>query len=208
MARPALKPRKSPKQARSAETVEAIVEAAARILEVKGVEGFNTNNVARRAGVSIGSLYQYFPNKHALIAELLHRSVTSLRDGVVQAAHSAQGASLHKGLQLLIRAAVDHQLARPMLEKLLDYQEARLPMDTQRRALAEDLQAQLVAFLHTHQDNISVSDLTIAALDTQAIARGLIDAAAERNETDALLIERRVLAAVMGYLKASPQPDD
>ncbi|MEO0962725.1 MAG: TetR/AcrR family transcriptional regulator [Pseudomonadota bacterium] len=208
MARPALKPRKSPKQARSSETVEAIVEAAARILEVKGVEGFNTNAVALRAGVSIGSLYQYFPNKHALIAELLRRSVASLRDGVTQAAQLAQGAPLREGMRLLIRAAVDHQLARPMLEKLLDYQEARLPMDTQRRAIAEDLQAQLVNFLNHHRGAVSVSDLTVAALDSQAIARALIDAAAERDETDARLIERRVLAAVMGYLTAPPQRGD
>lgn len=64
-------PRKRPRQARSVATFEAILEAAARILESLGFAGFNTNAVAELAGVSIGSLYQYFPSKDALIVELI-----------------------------------------------------------------------------------------------------------------------------------------
>ena len=60
------KPRKQPSQERSRETVAVILEAAARILESRGIEGYNTNAVAEKAGVSIGSLYQYFPGKDAL----------------------------------------------------------------------------------------------------------------------------------------------
>ena len=57
-----LKARKVPAQARSQETVTVILEASARILEADGLRGFNTNAIAERAGVSVGSLYQYFPN--------------------------------------------------------------------------------------------------------------------------------------------------
>ena len=60
-----LKPRKTPSQQRAAGTVAAIIEAAAQVLETEGFEGFNTNAIARLAGVSIGSLYQYFPGKDA-----------------------------------------------------------------------------------------------------------------------------------------------
>ncbi|MBR8500820.1 TetR/AcrR family transcriptional regulator, partial [Burkholderia cenocepacia] len=56
-----LSPRKAPRQRRSVATVDAIVEAAARILERDGFDGYTTNAVAALAGVSIGSLYQYFP---------------------------------------------------------------------------------------------------------------------------------------------------
>lgn len=59
-------PRKSAQQLRSKETVKAIVQAAAEILSIEGVNGYNTNNIATRAGVSIGSLYQYFPNKDSI----------------------------------------------------------------------------------------------------------------------------------------------
>ena len=65
-----LKPRKLPQQERSRLTVEAILEATTHILTEKGYDKTNTNLIAERAGVSIGSLYQYFPNKKSLIVAL------------------------------------------------------------------------------------------------------------------------------------------
>lgn len=65
--------RRSPKQARSRATWEAIVEAAAQILERRGPGGFNTSAVAERAGVSIGTLYQYFPDKRAILLAAAER---------------------------------------------------------------------------------------------------------------------------------------
>ncbi len=67
--------RRSPRQARSRATWEAIVEAAAQILERRGPAGFNTNEVAERAGVSIGTLYQYFADKHAILAAAARREL-------------------------------------------------------------------------------------------------------------------------------------
>jgi len=63
-------PRKKPRQARSRYMVEVILEAAARVLEEEGAHQFTTNRVAERAGVSIGSLYQYYPGKAALLYHL------------------------------------------------------------------------------------------------------------------------------------------
>src|SRR5215467_902602 len=63
-------PRKLPKQARSTRLVEAILEAAVRVLERDGAAGFTTIRVAERAGVSVGSLYQYFPNKESILFRL------------------------------------------------------------------------------------------------------------------------------------------
>ena len=67
--------RKSPRQKRAAATFEAIVEAAAHILRDEGAAALTTNAVAARAGVSIGSLYQYFPNKQAIVRALIAREV-------------------------------------------------------------------------------------------------------------------------------------
>lgn len=76
MARPtSAEPRKRPRQRRSAETVDRILGAAARILDERGYAGTTTNHVAELAGVSIGSLYQYFPNKDALLVALAERHV-------------------------------------------------------------------------------------------------------------------------------------
>lgn len=65
--------RRRPKQARSRATWDAILEATAQILERDGAAGFNTNAVAERAGVSIGTLYQYFPDKQAILVATAER---------------------------------------------------------------------------------------------------------------------------------------
>src|SRR5271168_5411173 len=76
-----LEVRKAQGQARSKETVNVILEASARILEADGLRGFNTNAVADKAGVSVGSLYQYFPNKDAILLAL----IKSFEDGTGEA---------------------------------------------------------------------------------------------------------------------------
>jgi AcrR family transcriptional regulator len=77
--RPPRNPRKTPRQRRAIETHAAILTAAAHILVERGVSGFTTNHVARRAGVPIGSIYQYFPNKEAILLALLHRQLERAR---------------------------------------------------------------------------------------------------------------------------------
>jgi AcrR family transcriptional regulator len=73
--RSALRPRKKPTQARSRATVDAILAAAAQVLQTKGYAGATTDRIAERAGVSVGSLYQYFPNKDALLVALAERHI-------------------------------------------------------------------------------------------------------------------------------------
>jgi AcrR family transcriptional regulator len=75
---PPLSPRKLPTQARARRTYRAIVEAGARVLERRGYEALTTNHVAELAGVGIASLYEYFPNKHALVAEIVRHVLDEL----------------------------------------------------------------------------------------------------------------------------------
>src|SRR5947199_10350657 len=71
--KPPTNPRKSASQKRSRATVDALVEATARILVREGFDKASTNRIAEVAGVSVGSLYQYFPNKEALVAAVIDR---------------------------------------------------------------------------------------------------------------------------------------
>src|SRR5580700_3154791 len=71
-------PRKSPRQARSEATVDAVLEATARVLVKVGYDRASTNRIAAEAGVSVGSLYQYFPSKEALVAALVDRHMTEM----------------------------------------------------------------------------------------------------------------------------------
>jgi AcrR family transcriptional regulator len=192
-----IEPRKTPAQARSAETVAAILEAAARILEDKGFRGYNTNDVAARAGVSIGSLYQYFPNKDAITKALLRRETEPLIAAFEQVGNAP---SLAEGLQRFVRAAVAHQLRRPVLARLLDFEEARLPLQAENGALGEVGAKALGRLLSRHGAGRGAAART-ASHDMFAIVKGMIDAAGERGETDAQALEARVTAAMSGYLQ-------
>ena len=81
----------APRQARAQASVDAILEAAARILEADGEPGFNTNAVAERAGVGIGTLYRYFPDKQAILVTLADRERTRVNAEMTAALSKRQG---------------------------------------------------------------------------------------------------------------------
>ena len=188
--------RKTPRQARSAETVRVIVEAAARILEHDGLGGFTTNAVAERAGVSIGSLYQYFPGKEALIGALIVRETSLL---IADAGNSLAAPTGKAALFELITAAVSHQLRRPSLARLLDLEEARLPSDESTQHVTHRLRSILIDVL-SRSDLRQQPDPELAAQDVLAIIKGMVDAAGERGELDQRSLGVRVCRAVYGYL--------
>lgn len=188
--------RKRPLQARSRETVGAIIEAAARILESQGLDGFTTNAVAEKAGVSIGTLYQYFPDKDALLGSLIARETALLLEDAEAARSEPDGQA---ALVILIRAAVTHQLRRPALARTLDFEEARLPLDPDTQDVRGRFRAILAEVL-SRPDLPSQADLATAAVDVAAILRGMVDAAGEREETEQGPLLTRVRRAVFGYL--------
>ncbi|AJK45667.1 TetR/AcrR family transcriptional regulator [Burkholderia plantarii] len=190
---PRLQPRKTPSQARAAETVAAIVEAAAQVLEMVGIEGFNTNAVAERAGVSIGSLYQYFPGKDALTVALMQREMLRFQQDLEAALDAPDGTA---ALERLIGAAARQQLERPMLARLLDVQEGNPALrDAVRCASMPEIVATVIRRAFP-----ACPEPALAAADLCAMIRGLVDAAGERGERDVAHLERRVRAAVFGYL--------
>jgi AcrR family transcriptional regulator len=194
-----IEPRKNPTQARSADTVEAILEAAARILEDKGFEGYNTNEVASRAGVSIGSLYQYFPNKDAITRSLIEREEAPLK---AEFADVRNAPNTREGLLRFIRAAVSHQLHRPALARLLDFEEERLPHSSEVghiREIACDSLEELLA-----KGGVArTAPMRLSVKDVLAIVRGMVDDAGERGERNSKSLEARVASAVFGYLRDS-----
>ena len=190
------RPRKMPRQGRSAETVRAIIEATARILEQSGLSAFTTNAVAEKAGVSIGSLYQYFPGKEALIGALIVRETSLL---IAECDAIVAGANGRQALQGVIASAVDHQLRRPALARLLDLEEARLPFDEDTQRVTRRLHSILLSIL-ARTDLPQQRDPDVAAQDVLAIIKGMVDAAGERGERDRDALGSRVGRAVYGYL--------
>lgn len=110
-------PRKSPRQARSRATVEALVEAAARVLSDEGWIGFTANKVAERAGFGVGSLYQYFPNKLALLEAVRERHLYDCLCAVERCAAEQGGAQ--ELARYLASSLIQAHKQNPRLHKTL-----------------------------------------------------------------------------------------
>ena len=102
-----LSPRKAPTQERSRATVDALLQATADILVKDGYAKLTTNRIADRAGVNIASLYQFFPGKEAIVAELSRRHVAKERAAAQQALVNLRG----HGLEATVRALVTMGIA-------------------------------------------------------------------------------------------------
>jgi AcrR family transcriptional regulator len=99
--------RRTPRQARAAETVAAILEAAAQILEAGGLPALTTNAVAERAGVSIGTLYQYFSDKNALVTTLAQREMEAALDQVARALKGETDPAPEARVRAVVRVIVN-----------------------------------------------------------------------------------------------------
>jgi AcrR family transcriptional regulator len=129
-----IQPRRAPRQERSRLTVEAILDAAARVFERHGYAAGTTNRIAERAGVSIGSLYQYYPNKDAVLVALVERHLDdgAARLGPVVAELARDVPPLREGARRMVEAMVALHAERPALHRVL-FEEAPRPPALRRR---------------------------------------------------------------------------
>jgi len=104
--------RKKPQPARSQATVDAILEATIQVLLAEGLPRLTTIRVAERAGVSVGTLYQYYPQKEALLFAVLQRHLTALSDQLVAAAESVRGEPLETMVQTVVGAFIKAKTKR------------------------------------------------------------------------------------------------
>ncbi len=116
-----LSPRKRPAQARARETVNIILEAAAQVFGELGYAASTTNHIARRAGVSIGSLYQYFPNKDAILFSLMERHIDEGYELIVRAMAEIEKAGLvNRGvIRTMVETMVALHRKAPELHRVL-----------------------------------------------------------------------------------------
>lgn len=116
---PTTNPRRRPRQARAQATVEAIVKATARVLVGEGYDRASTNRIAHAAGVSIGSLYQYFPSKEALVAALVESHVERMRSALDAALLLPSPATLAERARLLVQGMLAAYRVDPQLHHVL-----------------------------------------------------------------------------------------
>jgi len=117
--------RREPRQQRARLTVGAVLDASVKLLVRDGVDALTTNRIAAVAGVSIGSVYQYFPDKHAIFEALRDRHADEMRRLVDDTLVAHQTASLEQQLLALLDAIIDVHARDPELHELLDRQLAQ-----------------------------------------------------------------------------------
>src|SRR5262244_3134646 len=119
-------PRKNPRQERSLATVDALLQATARILVKEGYDRASTNRIAEVAGVSVGSLYQYFPSKEALVAAVVERHQQAIARTVRSELPGILGEPVAKGIRKLVAVAVAAHRVDPKLHRVLAEQLPRV----------------------------------------------------------------------------------
>ena len=144
--------RRQPKQLRSRLMVEAIVEAARQVFSDVGFEAASTNHIAERAGVSIGSLYQYFPNKDTLILEVQRAHHEEVLEAMKSAMDYAGSLPLKDAIRTIVSANLDIHLRTPKLHASF---EEWIPAETKlvdRSGFLEDLADAVANFLDKRPD--------------------------------------------------------
>jgi AcrR family transcriptional regulator len=143
--------------------VDTILEATARVLVKDGFDGLTTNTVAEQAGVSIGSLYQYFPNKAALVAALIERHVEDTNTAVMAEIARVATLPMRQAIRAVIELAIRAHGIDPELHRVLTEQVPRVGRMSRLAELDAICQQVVTAILRARQAELAITDPDLAA---------------------------------------------
>jgi AcrR family transcriptional regulator len=169
----ARKPRKQATQERSRATVAALVEATARILVSDGFDKASTNRIAEVAGVSIGSLYQYFPSKEALVAAVAERHNRDIMDVIGSTLDEMKFMPLHQAVRRLVAVAIQAHRVDPELHRVLAEQIPRIGPLEHLETANREAYARFRDYLENRRDELRVRDVDLAAFVCATSIEGL-----------------------------------
>jgi AcrR family transcriptional regulator len=202
-----LNPRKKPQQRRSRVTIDTILEATIQVLLADGLDKITTIQIADRAGVSVGSVYQYFPNKRALLAAVVRRHVGEVVDATIAACQSVHQKSIGEMCATMMDAFVRAKARRPDVSRALYLPTALVNAD----AIVKEESARCAQAVHDMLITASdarfaqaqeVSGVLVASLvgPTRAAIEGHGDAGAFEG------LKHHLTALCLGYLKEVSTP--
>src|SRR5262245_21440373 len=171
------RPRKSASQERSRLTVNAIVEATARVLMKEGYDRASTNKIAAKAGVSIGSLYQYFPSKEALVAAVSERHSHEVLKSVRDALGKVAARPSEEWVLWFVSIAIAAHRINPKLHRVLAEEIPRLGRVESVQTINLNAHALIRGYLDAHRDEIDIADLDLAAFICVTVVEALTHAA-------------------------------
>jgi AcrR family transcriptional regulator len=161
--RPLTNPRKHASQERSRATVDALIEATARILVREGFDKASTNRIGQEAGVSVGSLYQYYPSKEALVVAVIDRHNQDLMKVVRDALAEVAAQPVESGVRKLVAAAIEAHRVDPKLHRVLAEQIPRTGALENVEAFNREAHSLFRDYLENHRDELRAVDLDLAA---------------------------------------------
>lgn len=199
-----LKPRKEPQQDRSRETVEAVFEAMFQMLERHDAQDPSMQSIADRAGVSVGSMYQYFPSKTALVNGMLSFHLRQQMDQLEQALEKARDFDAHDAARFLVDAIVDDKRNRTKLERGLIRYFLRAGDLLSLTQYDERMNGAVKKFLQGLGPKIRVTDLSLAAFIISNALRSavLLTLAQEPNRLDDPRFKSELVHLVVRYMEA------
>jgi len=198
-----LEPRKSPVQARSTASVDAILKATVQVLLKVGKEKLTTTRVAARAGVSVGTLYQYFPNKRALLRAALKLHVEEILAEVDKVCVAQRGRPVEQMVEALAVASLAVKLRDPKKGRALyavssDVEGAKIAADAEARA-----KDALVGLLKSAPEMLK-TDLQLMATVLQSVIagmkRGLLQP--DMPEEQFEVMQRELVLVLRNYVRA------
>lgn len=207
-ARPAhLTPRKIPLQARAAATVDAMFEATIQVLVTDGPHRLTTTRVAQRAGVSVGTMYQYFPHKQALFYALNERYLDVLAGKVKKACLAQRGAKIEQMVEALVGTYWDAKTERPEVTRALYRSVVEIDNEALIEAFAARVDAATAAMLASASD-AAFADLATVNLTLLSTVFGTVRNVFERNlpEHEGRAVRDQLIIMCNAYLVAARSP--
>ncbi|MDQ0085282.1 AcrR family transcriptional regulator [Variovorax boronicumulans] len=195
--------RKAPRQQRSRVTVDVIVEAATRVLARRGWARFTTNEIAAVAGVSVGSLYQYFPNKLAIAEAIRQRHLDEVLVALSGAGDDSEAVALDQRVArfadgVIAAHSVDEALHRVLLD------EVPLVARSSYAEFEAEYQRRYRALIAASASGAAGDDETAARVLSSAV-EGVVHAAAHRGDLGLPALRSELVRLILAYLRDRQQ---
>jgi AcrR family transcriptional regulator len=202
-----LNPRRTPRQARSAFTLDAIFEATIQLLVADGMHRLTTTKVAERAGVSVGTMYQYFPHKEALVYALNERYLEALAARIEATCQACRGRPIGEMVEALIDTYWRAKMERADVTRALYRSVAELDNQAMIDAFASRANAATSAMLASASD-ATFTDLRNVNLTLVTVVFGAVRNAFERHlrPTEARKLRRQLVVMCRAYLESVARP--